>query len=120
MRWQANEISRAGVYGASLTAEPISYEALVGVDPTVQRVDIVVTAATAGAGITAVLQEFNGSAWVTVKTSGAIAAAGVVSFVIHPQDGSFVVLRERIRVVINTGAGSSITVATILQYRVED
>lgn len=118
MRWQMNEIGKVGAVVASLTTEPVSYEALIGVDPMVQKIDVVVSSPVVATAITLIVQEFNGLAWVAVGSSMSVAAAGVYTWTIKPADG--VVLRERLRVVVTTGAGDSMILDDIRQYRVED
>ena len=125
MIWQVEKIDNnaAPTIGASQTNLPISYEAPVGASPLVQRIDIVVASATVAAGITFKLQQFDGNAWVDVKSDATLvttASVVVKTIKLNPiTDAALLPLAERIRVVVTSGAGDSAAVSEIRQARVK-
>lgn len=104
-------------FGASVTAEPVSEDtglyatgALMGF-----RVDFKVSAVTAGAGISAKLQQRTIDAWTDLAGANAtvaITANGEYSLkqlaLISADQPNFPV-KKQIRVVVTTGAGSAVT-----------
>lgn len=111
--------------GASATAASVSRAATV-YSPTEIRVDILVTAATAGTGISLILQQSPGPdhtlttpVWVNSKTatiSSNISADTYVTITLQTAaagDQQYLPLAEMVRVVATTPAGATITIARV-------
>lgn len=111
--------------GASASNTPVSRPATV-YSPTELRVDILVTAATAGTGITLTLQQSPGPdhtlvtpIWVNAKTatiSSNISTDTYVTITLQTAaaaDEQYLPLAEMIRVVATTPSGATITIARV-------
>ncbi len=117
-----NQLNQSVV--ASQTAQAVSNDfGINGFSRGLLRVDINASALTAGSGISAILQNKDGSQadWVTVKTV-AMTATGVTSININQNnsaDFTAVPLRPLGRVVITTLSGASLTIDSILVFQEE-
>lgn len=107
--------------GASVTNQQVGEECGLSAGGAIRlRVDLKVSAVTAGAGITAKLQQKSLDAWsdlASTNASVAITTAGEVSIkllVERSADQADMPLKKQVRVVLTTGAGSAVTVDKIV------
>jgi hypothetical protein len=114
--WSSKDVGIPGTYGASLTNAPISREyPITASGSRACAIKLVASAFTAGAGISLKLQTACGSDWVDVK-SVSVSGTGATYLRlldVVSADQSVLPLLLKGRLVITTGAGSSITVDTI-------
>ena len=123
MLWQQHDIKLSTVSAISASQDhlAISYENWTGADPCVLRVDAKLSSAVVGGGsITLILQDWNGTIWRDVK-SASVTTSGVYSIFINSvTDAALLPLSDRVRCVLTTGAGSSVTVNDVRLYRKDD
>lgn len=124
MAYSGKNITKSSLaaLGASLTDEAVSDTVKLWSEAgaLALRVDIKASSVTAGAGITAKIQELKaGLTWADVK-SVAITTNGIVSIKINgyqSDDKALVPLADQIRVVVSTTAGSAVTIDAVVVYR---
>jgi hypothetical protein len=120
MRWQATEEVKVTTETSGVvTALPVSHEWAHFGDPTMVRVEVVVSAATHVGTQTLILQQYSGGAWVTLQ-SAAFTAASTQVFLIN-SDTSFkavIPVSGRMRVVLTQdNAGDKATISSIKPHQ---
>jgi hypothetical protein len=106
------------VIGASETNTPVTLPTR-AINVAALRISIKVSSVTASAGITAKLQDssFEG-VWNDVASAEVnITANGIFEIVMNPDD-SALPLRDRLRVVVSSGAGDAVTVDSVVATKI--
>lgn len=125
MAWIVDDLSikPSTVYGASLTKEPISKNVRIQQGDGPLLVDIKASDVTVATGITAFLQDSSdGFTTVNNKKSVAITADGTFTISLLADlagDQSHYPIRNSLRIVLDTGAGDTVTIDEIRIIRPE-